>query len=102
MIEGDELYRYPTIQDSKAVLEEILDNVCLAYQRAEIIHADLSPYNIILQSNQHILIIDWPQYVRTDHPNAEELLRRDVRNILEFFKHPKKPTLEKALNYIIT
>jgi RIO kinase 2 len=102
MIEGAELYRYPTIQNSKAVLEEILDNVCLTYQRAKIIHADLSPYNIIFQPNQHVLLIDWPQYVRTDHPNAEDLLRRDVRNVLDFFRHTQKPTLGEALAYIKT
>jgi RIO kinase 2 len=100
MIEGAELYRYPTISNPRAVLQEILDNVRLAYQKAKIIHADLSPYNIILQPNMHILIIDWPQYVRTDHPNAQKLLRRDLENVLKFFKHPQKPTLKAALTYI--
>lgn len=102
MIEGAELYRYPTIPNPKAVLEEILDNIRLAYQKAKIIHADLSPYNIILQPNQHILIIDWPQHIRTDHPNADNLLKRDLRNILKFFKHAQKPTLKTALTYIKT
>lgn len=102
MIEGAELYLYPTIPNPKAVLEEILDNVRLAYQRAKIIHVDLSPYNIILQPNQHILIIDWPQHIRTDHPNADSLLKRDLRNVLKFFRYPQKPTLETALTYIKT
>lgn len=102
MIEGAELYLYPTIPNPKAVLEEILDNVRLAYQRAKIIHVDLSPYNIILQPNQHILIIDWPQHIRTDHPNADSLLKRDLRNVLKFFRYPQKPTLETALAYIKT
>ncbi len=102
MIEGAELYRYPTIPNPKAVLGEILDNIRIAYRKANIIHADLSPYNIILQPNMHILIIDWPQYVRTDHPNAQILLRRDLENVLKFFKHSQKPTLKKALTYVKT
>jgi RIO kinase 2 len=102
MIEGAELYRYTVIPNPKAVLDEILDNIRLAYQKAKIIHADLSPYNIILQPNQHILVIDWPQYIRTNHPNAEKLLKRDLRNVIKFFKHPQKITLEKALPYIKT
>ena len=101
-IEGAELYRYPVIPNPKVVLDEILDNMRLAYQKAKIIHADLSPYNIILQPNQHILVIDWPQYIRTNHPNAEKLLKRDLRNVIKFFKHPQKITLEKALTYIKT
>ena len=102
MIEGAELYRYPEIPNPKAVLDEILDNIRLAYQKAEIIHVDLSPYNIILQPDMHILIIDWPQYIRKDHPNADNLLKRDLENVLKFFKHPQKPTLRKALSYIRT
>jgi len=100
MIEGAELYRYSTIADPGAVLEEILDNMRLAYQDAKVIHADLSPYNVILQPDQHILIIDWPQYIRPDHPNAEALLKRDVRNVLGFFEYSGKPDLKKALTYV--
>ena len=100
MIEGAELYRYSTIADPGAVLEEILDNMRLAYQDAKVIHADLSPYNVILQPDQHILIIDWPQYIRPDHPNAEALLKRDVRNVLGFFEYSGKPDLEKALTFV--
>jgi RIO kinase 2 len=33
----------------------------------------------------HILIIDWPQYVVADHPNAQQLLMRDVKNVLTYF-----------------
>ena len=102
MIEGAELYRYPTISNPRTALGEILDNIRIAYQKAKIIHADLSPYNIILQPNQHILIIDWPQHTRTDHPNADRFLKRDLKNVLKFFKHPQKPNLRTALTYIKT
>lgn len=100
MIEGAELYRHPEIPNPRVVLDEILENVRLSYQKAQIVHADLSPYNIILKPDMHILIIDWPQYVRTDHPNAENLLRRDLDRVLKFFKHSKTPTLRAALTYV--
>jgi len=84
-IDGAELYRVPEIPNADVVLEEILANVKVAYCRAGVIHADLSEYNVVLKSDGHVLIIDWPQFVRVDHPNADVLLRRDVRNILRFF-----------------
>ncbi|MBK5133791.1 serine/threonine protein kinase, partial [Candidatus Bathyarchaeota archaeon] len=86
MIEGAELYHYPELSDAQAVYDEILVNVRKAYQDVHMIHGDLSPYNIILQPNQHILIIDWPQNVSTKHPNAKELIERDLRNVLSFFQ----------------
>jgi RIO kinase 2 len=102
MIEGAELFHYPELPKPQAVLKEILVNIRKAYQEAGIIHADLSPYNIILQPNQHILIIDWPQYVTAKHPNAKELLRRDVRNVLTYFqrKQKLKIRLKEALAYV--
>ncbi len=102
VIEGAELYHHKGIPHPDATLEEILVNVRLAYQKAGIIHGDLSPYNVILQPNMHILIIDWPQYVTRKHPNAEPLLRRDIWNVLKFFqnKYKMKTNLKQALIYI--
>jgi len=101
-IEGAELYRVPEVPNAEEVLDEILENVKIAYQKAKVIHADLSEFNVVLKPDFHILIIDWPQYIRTDHPNAEILLKRDVKNILKFFKRRFniKRDLQTVLEYI--
>jgi RIO kinase 2 len=85
MIEGAELSKYKDVGNGKKVLREILRNIKRAYIKAGVIHADLSEYNIILNPDGHILIIDWPQAVKTDHANAAELLERDLKNVLNFF-----------------
>jgi len=102
MIEGAELFRQPELSDAQAVYNEILVNVKRAYRDAHLIHGDLSPFNIILQQSQHILIIDWPQSVSTKHPNAEELLERDLQNVITFFqrKFELKNRLENAVVYV--
>ena len=102
MIEGAELAEYKEISKPEAVLKEILRNVRKAYRRAGVIHADLSEYNIILKPDGHILMIDWPQYVTKEHPNATELLTRDVDNVLLYFrrKHLLKIRLEEAMKYV--
>jgi RIO kinase 2 len=102
LINGAPLNLYPKIPHTQKILNEILSNVKKTYRKANIIHADLSPYNILIQQNLHILIIDWPQYVSTNHPNAQQLLKRDLKNILDFFKRKEEieMTLEEALNYV--
>lgn len=102
MIDGAEIFEFDEIPNAEKVLKEILLNLRRAYLKAGIIHADLSEYNIILQSNGHVLIIDWPQYVKRDHPNAEFLLERDLKNILGFFrrKFGVKLELKNALSYV--
>lgn len=49
------------------------------------VHGDLSEYNI-LNWNEEPWLIDFSMGVLTTNPLAEELLRRDVRNILHYFK----------------
>ena len=102
MIDGAELLNYNEIPEPQKVLDEILLSVRKTYLDAGIIHADLSEYNIILKPDWHILIIDWPQFVRKDHPNAEQLLSRDVGNVVRFFnrKFGTKMTLKDALTFV--
>jgi len=95
-IEGAELYRVPEVPNPDAVLDEILENVRIAYRKAGVIHADLSEFNVVLNPDFHILIIDWPQFVTVDHPNAEALLKRDVKNILTFFR--KRFNVKRDIN----
>ena len=102
MIEGSELFRHRNLKNPKSILTEILLNIRMAYQEVSMIHGDLSPYNIIVKPDEHILIIDWPQNISRNHPNANEILERDVNNILAFFKRKYKTEndLEETLIYI--
>jgi RIO kinase 2 len=102
MIEGAELVHCVELPNAKEILEEILFNVRKCYLEAGVIHADLSEFNVIVKPDWHVLIIDWPQFVRKDHPNAESLLKRDVENMVRFFqrKFGLKKGLRDALAYV--
>ena len=102
MIEGAELAHWRRIPKPGTILKKILRNVRKAYLKAGVVHADLSEYNIMLKPNRGILIIDWPQYVTRNHPNAEQLLSRDVQNVLQYFrrKHKLAAELDRSLDYV--
>ncbi|WP_406657859.1 RIO1 family regulatory kinase/ATPase [Methanolobus sp. ZRKC2] len=72
------------LEDPAWFLDCIIDQLNKIYQKG-IIHSDLSEYNIFVYDGG-VQIIDWPQYVGTDHPHADELLERDVLNLLKHFK----------------
>eukprot|EP00005_Dracoamoeba_jomungandri_P008045 CAMPEP_0174269964 /NCGR_PEP_ID=MMETSP0439-20130205/42811_1 /TAXON_ID=0 /ORGANISM="Stereomyxa ramosa, Strain Chinc5" /LENGTH=595 /DNA_ID=CAMNT_0015359001 /DNA_START=42 /DNA_END=1829 /DNA_ORIENTATION=+ len=55
------------------------------YQKCDLVHADLSEYNI-LYHRSHLWFIDVSQAIENDHPNAMEFLRRDCKNITTFFR----------------
>ena len=102
MIEGAQLSKYRDIGKPEKVLKEILRNLRKAYLKAHLIHSDISEYNIILKPDGQILIIDWPQAVRTDHANAADLLERDIKNVLIFFsrKFNVKSAAKEAADYV--
>jgi RIO kinase 1 len=55
------------------------------YQKADLIHGDLSEYNIMIWKNKPV-IFDVSQAVPSTHPLAKFLLNRDLKNINRFFK----------------
>ena len=68
------------------VLREIRDAYAAGY-----VHADMSQHNVAV-AESGVTVFDWPQAVATDHENADELLERDVENVVSFFrrKHPQE------------
>ncbi len=69
--------------DVESIFEEVIKNVKKLYKKAELVHADLSEYNIMLLDKPYL--IDMGQAVLIDHPMAPSYLRRDVRNLVRFF-----------------
>jgi len=102
LIRGLELNDVGTIDAPEIVLNNILLNVRKAYVNAHLIHADLSEFNVIVRRNGRVLFIDWPQSVRVSHPNATDILARDVTNILKFFqrKFGVKYLIDQTLSYV--
>jgi RIO kinase 2 len=93
-IDGYNLVDVINLDDPEGFLDDILLNVRKTYG-AGIIHGDLSGFNVVVQKNGRVLLIDWPQAVSKDHPNAEALLERDVNNLLSHFE--RKFNVEREL-----
>jgi len=89
-----------TLSDPENGLNMILGEVAAA-RRLGIIHADLSEFNIMVDDSGP-KIIDWPQAVEVIHPHAEELLERDLVNVLRFFerKYRIEMPLERAMRLV--
>ncbi len=51
----------------------------------ELVHADLSAYNIMIAAEEKPVIIDWGQAVVFEHPRAQEFLEHDVRTLCDYF-----------------
>ena len=79
------------------VIDLICEEMAAAYD-AGYVHADMSEYNVFV-SSEGVTIFDWPQAVPTEHENSEELLKRDVENLLGYFerKYPNEtPEVDRS------
>ena len=72
---------------------KILKNLELIYKKAELVHSDLSEYNV-LKYDSELDIIDFGSGVSSRHPLAEEYLKRDVSNINRFFERRGIETIQ--------
>ncbi len=65
--------------------KEIIRQISKLYQKAELVHADLSEYNIFKCPNANIILFDFGSSVNIKQPNSQQFLKRDIANINTFF-----------------
>ena len=81
--------------------EKLVDQMDRFINKANLIHGDLSSYNI-LNYDEEPVIIDVSQSVVKDHIIAGELLERDIKNIsFEFSKMGVDTSIEDLTNRLI-
>ena len=88
--------------EAEIIFHNVIENVKRIYKFAELVHGDLSEYNIMLYKDK-AYIIDVSQAVKISHPNSYELLLRDLNNLVRYFNTlgVKTPSLDELLKYII-
>lgn len=99
-LRGKELVHFKSIGDPEYIFNEIIDQMRVIYQEANMIHGDLGEFNVVLDEEGNLLIIDWLQWVPSDHPNAKSLLKRDLSNLCNFFY--KKYDVDSDLEDILS
>ena len=102
MFEGSELSRISVIPEPGATLRRILFKLRLLFRDARLVHGDLSEYNILMAESGQFVFIDWPQSVPTSDPGANELLTRDISNLVNFFARRQGVSLpvQEALDFV--
>jgi RIO kinase 1 len=78
------LLRNVTLDDPEKVYATVVEYMRRGYQEAELVHADLSEYNILYYRKRPI-VIDVGQSVLTEHVNAKDFLLRDIDNVNRYF-----------------
>jgi len=95
----------PTLHDVRLENPETAYDVIREYMRrlysAGLVHGDLSEYNVVVYDGE-LTIIDVGQAVTVHHPNADDFLRRDCRNVANFFSRAGADADEEELYSFVT
>ena len=51
-----------------------------------LIHCDFNEFNLLVDDDENVTLIDFPQMISTSHPNARSYFDRDVACIETFFR----------------
>jgi len=90
---GEDNIPFPQLRDlnldteqASFVYEAVEDFLVRLYRDAQLVHGDLSEYNILIDPDSLIpVFIDMGQSVTLDHLNSDEFLQRDIDNMARFF-----------------
>jgi RIO kinase 1 len=89
------------IKDPQDMFDRIIRYISKMYKKAELVHSDMSAFNILIHDNKPYLI-DLGQGMLLEHPNALEFLKRDIHNIILYFKKYNVKADEKDIYKKIT
>ncbi|XP_071658802.1 serine/threonine-protein kinase RIO2 isoform X2 [Patagioenas fasciata] len=85
LIDGYPLCQVHHMEDPASVYSELMDLIVKLANHG-LIHGDFNEFNLILDNDDRVTMIDFPQMISTSHANAEWYFDRDVNCIKEFFK----------------
>mmetsp|Transcript_34591 Transcript_34591/g.35270 ORF Transcript_34591/g.35270 Transcript_34591/m.35270 type:complete len:712 (+) Transcript_34591:100-2235(+) len=90
-----------TFDECTSCFADIIIYIRRIYYECNLVHGDLSEYNILWHNN-HPYIIDVSQSVEHAHPYANDFLRKDIANIVDFFgkKGVKVLTKSKIFQFV--
>nr|GMD90995.1 serine/threonine-protein kinase rio2 [Ipomoea batatas] len=85
LIQGYPLVQVKQLQNPDTVFETILGIVVRLAEHG-LIHCDFNEFNIMINDDEKVTMIDFPQMVSVSHRNAQMYFDRDVECIFKFFR----------------
>ncbi|XP_022718623.1 serine/threonine-protein kinase rio2-like isoform X3 [Durio zibethinus] len=84
LIQGYPLVQVKQLQNPETVFETILGLIVRLAEHG-LIHCDFNEFNIMIDDDEKVTMIDFPQMVSVSHRNAQMYFDRDIECIFKFF-----------------
>nr|CAB3265591.1 serine/threonine-protein kinase RIO2-like [Phallusia mammillata] len=84
LLQAYPLQQIHELENPGAVYDELM-NLILKLANHGLIHGDFNEFNLMVDGNDHVTMIDFPQMMSTSHKNARHYFDRDVKCVRDFF-----------------
>lgn len=81
LVDGFPLCQVRELGNPKPILQKIW-HWMVKLLEAGLVHCDFNEFNLMINDDEELTIIDFPQMISVNHENAKELFDRDVECIL--------------------
>ncbi|QCE14508.1 RIO kinase 2 [Vigna unguiculata] len=99
LVQGYPLVQVKELQNPETVFETIIGLVVRLAEHG-LIHCDFNEFNIMIDDDEKVTMIDFPQMVSVSHRNAQMYFDRDVECIFKFFRKRFNLSFEESLDDI--
>ncbi|CAJ1868260.1 unnamed protein product [Sphenostylis stenocarpa] len=99
LVQGYPLVQVKQLQNPETVFETIIGLIVQLAERG-LIHCDFNEFNIMIDDDEKITMIDFPQMVSVSHRNAQMYFDRDVECVFKFFRKRFNLSFEETLDDI--
>ncbi|CAN8278727.1 unnamed protein product [Cochlearia groenlandica] len=85
LVPGYPMVQVKQLQNPETIFEKIIGIVVRLAEHG-LIHCDFNEFNIMIDDEENITMIDFPQMVSVSHQNAQMYFDRDIECIFKFFR----------------
>jgi RIO kinase 2 len=99
LVPGYPLVQVKELQNHDTVFETIIGLIVRLAEHG-LIHCDFNEFNIMIDDDEKITMIDFPQMVSVSHRNAQMYFDRDVECVFKFFRKRFNLSFEEQTDYV--
>jgi RIO kinase 2 len=85
LVHAQPMVQVREFKDPEKVYKECM-GLLAKLARLGLVHCDFNEFNLFVDAEERVTLIDFPQMISTSHANAEELFDRDVQGVVKFFE----------------
>ncbi|EXB51891.1 Serine/threonine-protein kinase rio2 [Morus notabilis] len=94
LVQGYPLVQVRQLQNPEVVFETIIGLIVRLAEHG-LIHCDFNEFNLMIDDDEKVTMIDFPQMVSISHRNAQMYFDRDVECVFKFFRKRFDLTFEE-------